>query len=66
MVAGWAETWSSLPAWGVWIEISPLSYVTPPELSLPAWGVWIEMGATIVRTNSAPRSLPAWGVWIEI
>ena len=34
----------SLPAWGVWIEISALSMMAVIFKSLPAWGVWIEMG----------------------
>ena len=33
----------SLPAWGVWIEISIVANHNGFRLSLPAWGVWIEI-----------------------
>ena len=56
---------ASLPARGVWIEIS-LGLVPWPEYaSLPARGVWIEISrATMYGISST--SLPARGVWIEI
>ena len=39
----------SLPAWGVWIEIS-LCCVTSHDLSsLPAWGVWIEIKGDFLK-----------------
>ena len=37
----------SLPAWGVWIEISTSIDLLGIARSLPAWGVWIEMFALI-------------------
>ena len=55
----------SLPAWGVWIEISRTRPSNRPSQSLPAWGVWIEMPVSSVLIVCTP-SLPAWGVWIEI
>ena len=33
----------SLPAWGVWIEISSPFPHRQKHKSLPAWGVWIEI-----------------------
>ena len=33
----------SLPAWGVWIEISTRTGIILEKRSLPAWGVWIEI-----------------------
>ena len=34
---------TSLPAWGVWIEILINDNVEVESASLPAWGVWIEI-----------------------
>ena len=34
---------SSLPAWGVWIEIVGSGAKDDIAMSLPAWGVWIEI-----------------------
>ena len=39
----------SLPAWGVWIEISGSSTSSGGKVSLPAWGVWIEIDVTEVE-----------------
>ena len=37
----------SLPAWGVWIEISDKAvWACAGRTSLPAWGVWIEIDTT--------------------
>ena len=35
--------YTSLPAWGVWIEIAERTGETGCRKSLPAWGVWIEI-----------------------
>ena len=59
-------TEKSLPAWGVWIEISKarcMRWSIPT--SLPAWGVWIEILGKWEKPYTIP-SLPAWGVWIEM
>ena len=56
----------SLPAWGVWIEISRLTVTSSFRLSLPAWGVWIEIKSLYSKITGRIWSLPAWGVWIEI
>ena len=55
----------SLPAWGVWIEITDRVICDLIKRSLPAWGVWIEM-ALRIYAGCLIASLPAWGVWIEI
>ena len=55
----------SLPARGVWIEITPIERPTRRWSSLPARGVWIEI-INIVARSLRTRSLPARGVWIEI
>ena len=39
----------SLPAWGGWIEISPLFYNSNIWMSLPAWGGWIEIVARLLK-----------------
>ena len=58
---------TSLPAWGVWIEIvGGFEAEADGAKSLPAWGVWIEISAWRAERSRAQRSLPAWGVWIEI
>ena len=56
---------SSLPAWGVWIEMFEELNEQYVGLSLPAWGVWIEMPQPLY-SGRISSSLPAWGVWIEI
>ena len=56
----------SLPAWGVWIEISTKCRFNIGTPSLPAWGVWIEILDIIIPRIAWNVSLPAWGVWIEI
>ena len=56
----------SLPARGVWIEIS--KSISCPVIrfpSLPARGVWIEINL-LPMTDEEIESLPARGVWIEI
>ena len=48
----------SLPAWGVWIEITSLTHTYRPIPSLPAWGVWIEIffvAVVTVQYAVAPR-----------
>ena len=57
---------SSLPAWGVRVEIGDAqTYISWPCSSLPAWGVRVEIWA---RRSASPHtaSLPAWGVRVEI
>ena len=56
----------SLPAWGVWIEITPRFVHVRPRASLPAWGVWIEILKGHGCLVAVIASLPAWGVWIEM
>ena len=34
---------TSLPVWGVWIEILPDVNIPAVLQSLPVWGVWIEI-----------------------
>ena len=55
----------SLPARGVWIEISWQAVLAARHGLLPARGVWIEI---IMKPKNLTfdESLPARGVWIEI
>ena len=62
-ILGYVPT--SLPAWGVWIEIYGNTVASGNYTSLTAWGVWIEMHS-IPHGLPSIWSLPAWGVWIEI
>ena len=56
----------SLPAWGVWIEISSSHALSSAALSRSPHG---ECGLKYPSCHApitVPESLPAWGVWIEI
>ena len=49
---------TSLPAWGVWIEIGLFVLTFLGQESLPAWGVWIEIALSLskfARTLVTPR-----------
>ena len=65
---GWSKQdgTPSLPAWGVWIEMTSTKKKSERAKSLPAWGVWIEIYVPDFMLNAGSTSLPAWGVWIEI
>ena len=56
----------SLPARGVWIEITSHQSWYNAVGSLPARGVWIEIFGPFGRAIALAASLLARGVWIEI
>ena len=55
----------SLPARGVWVEMSSVIDFAVSVLSLPARGVWVEIRGFQAQGFSI-LSLPARGVWVEI
>ena len=60
-----AETTTSLPPRGAWIEISVMSSSETKISSLPPRGAWIEIAKDFQRRYAA-LSLPPRGAWIEI
>ena len=60
-----AQTLTSLPVRGAWIEIIFEGVEFPANLSLPVRGAWIEI-ETQLNTAFRSASLPVRGAWIEI
>ena len=56
----------SLPAWGVWIEISVNAVSLASRLRHSPHGECGLKSKLMCLISRQKRSLPAWGVWIEI